>query len=476
MKELLEKQLENAYKIFKNDHERLRKNMIDSIREQQVEYEPEPEQTIVPNRKSSGPSIGEIIMNNRIFKIAAGIIIVGIIAITLKILTGTNTVASIAFGDVLEHIHGKSYTFDMSFVGEDQVQGTNKCMMLQPGIVRIDTPEIWGGITSLSNFNTGDRVMIIHGQKTVMNLKDIPEIGENAQDIGPFAMLANPIENLWNLQDGTETVLEKKEIDGQSVIGFKVAQNSEEYPGDIIVWANSETGCPIRVEINLYNPENTSEAVTILLNNFDLDVELDPALFSMDIPEGYTMAYQKTLDETVQENKLTLEAGKIEQSIKLWSSGDQDKAVELLLNIDWTQTFDFSGDMYFFYLKEKEYVRLKQEDQQKVSQEIMDMSTQLRNLCRKVWELSEAAVTQGNYETSEKYLTTTLELGKLINRDPELAYTPQMIGHALIKKSLTESEKLYKASNNQEKLQQTQNGITEIDSEIENLRNLINNM
>ncbi len=67
--------------------------------------------------------------------------------------------------------------------------------------------------------------MIIHGQKTVMNLKDIPEIGENAQDIGPFAMFLNPIENLWNLQDGTETVLEEKEIDGQSAIGFKVAQD-----------------------------------------------------------------------------------------------------------------------------------------------------------------------------------------------------------------------------------------------------------
>ncbi len=103
--------------------------------------------------------------------------------------------------------------------------------------------------------------------------------------------------------------------------------------------------------------------------------------------------------------------------------------------------------MYLFYLKEKEFVQLKQEDQQKVTQEIMDNSlTQLRNLCRKVWDLSETAVTKGNYEIAEKYLNTTLELGRLINRDPELAYTSQMIGHAIIIKSLTELEKLYKAN------------------------------
>ncbi|MBN1975717.1 MAG: hypothetical protein JW787_18935, partial [Sedimentisphaerales bacterium] len=116
----------------------------------------------------------------------------------------------------------------------------------------------------------------------------------------------------------------------------------------------------------------------------------------------------------------------------------------------------------FFYLKDKEYIQLKQEDQQKVSQEITDMSSQLRSLCRKVWELSEAAVSQGNYESAEKYLTTTLELGKLMNRDSELMYMSQMTSHAIIQKSLAEMEKLYQATGEQEKLQQTQQEIKEI--------------
>ena len=92
-----------------------------------------------------------------------------------------------------------------------------------------------------------------------------------------------------------------------------------------------------------------------------------------------------------------------------------------------------------------------------------------------MWNLSESAIAEGNYESAEKYLNATLELGRLINRDPELAYNPQMIGHALIKKSLTELEKLYQTTGQKEKIPEIQNDIKEINSEIESLQKSITN-
>ncbi|MBN2590596.1 MAG: hypothetical protein JXA96_12100 [Sedimentisphaerales bacterium] len=476
MKEPLEKQLENAYKIFKNDHERLREKLMDSIDKPQMEYEPEPEQSLVAKRKSSGPSLGEIIMDSRIFKIAAGIIIVGIVAIALKIFTGTNTVTSVAFGDVLKQIHGKSYTFDITTIVEGETQSGGKSMMLQPGLARFDNSQIAGGITSIANYNTKESFLIYHGQKVAMKLSEIPGTENIPEDTSPLLIFTNPIENLWNLQDGTQTSLGEKEIDGQPVIGFKVKQEKENYSGDVVVWANSQTGTPIIVEINLYNPEDSSESITMIFDNFNLDVELDPELFSMKTPEGYTLAYQNTLDETVSTAELTPEADKIQQSIELWSSDQEDKAVETLLSVDWTQPFDFSGDMYFFYLKEKEYVQLKQEDQQKVSQEIMDMSSLIRKLCFKIWEDAQAAITNKEYETAEKYLTTTLELGRLINRDPEITLNVKMIAHALIQKSLSEMEKLYQATGEQEKLQKAQQEMQEIKAEHDRMVEQISQM
>ena len=476
MKEPLEKQLENAYKIFKKDHESLRENLIDSIGKPQIEREPEPEQSIVPKRKSSGPSLGEIIMDSRIFKIAAGIIIIGIIAMALKVFTGTNAVTSVVFGDVLNQIHSKSYTFDMTTIAEGQEQGKGKCMILQPGLMRFDTPVLMGGFTSIANLNTDESIIIFHGQKTVINMKEYMKTQGITNDFGPLSMFSNPIENLWNLQDGTQTSLDEKEIDGQPAIGFKIKQKQDNYSCDILVWANSQTGMPIQVEIKTYNPENPSESMTELLDNFNLDAELDPSLFSMEAPEGYTMAYQKTLDDTVQKGDATPEADKIKQSIELWKSGQEDKAVETLLNIDWTKPFEFSGDMYFFYLKEKEYVQLKQEDQQKVSQEIMDMSDLTRKLCFKIWEDAQTAISNKEYEKAEKYLTTTLEFGRMINRDPDITLNVKMTANAIIQKSLAEMEKLYQAAGQQDKLQQTQQEMKEIKAEHDRLIENISKM
>ena len=463
MKTPLEKQLENAYKIFKNDHERLRQELVNSFTSPQIEPEPEP--AYIPRRTSSGLSFGEIIMNSKIFKIAAAIIIIGIVAIALKSFTGTNTITNVAFGDVLQQIHGKSYTFDMSFINEGKVQGTNKCMMLQPGLARFDAPGLMGGVTTISNFQLGESMIIFHGQKTVMNIKDVPGAEELPQDAGPFSLLLNPIENLWNLQDGTETSLGEEEIDGQPAVGFRVKKEEKDYTGEINVWANKETGVPIRVEINLHSPDNPSESLNEVMSNFNLGVELDEELFSMKPPEGYTMAYQKTLNETVNKGESTPEADKIKQSIEFWSSGDEDKAVEMLLSVDWTQPFNFSGDMYMFYIKEKDWVQLKVDEQQKVSQEISDMSSLVRKLCFRIWEDSEKAISESNYETAEKYLNTTLSFGQLINSVSGLAYTPKLVGHAIIQKSLAEMEKLYTASGEKEKLQKIQKDIQEMKSE-----------
>ncbi len=88
-------------------------------------------------------------MNSKIFKIAAGIIIVGIVAIALKVFTGTNTVTNVALVMFYSKFMEKVILSICHLLAKVKIRVQNKCMMLQPGIVRIDTPEIWGGI----NFN-----------------------------------------------------------------------------------------------------------------------------------------------------------------------------------------------------------------------------------------------------------------------------------------------------------------------------------
>jgi len=465
MKTTLEKQLEEVYQIFNKDHARLREDLLGSVFEPATEYEP----TYLPER--TGPLFGGRIMNSRVIKVAAGIIFVGLIVAVVKFFGGSTTSTSVAFGEVLRQIQNSSYTFDLATVIEGKVSPTvNKGMVLRPGKFRIDAPQIMGGVSTIADISTKKYLLLFHGQKTAMTMTEIPGAKSVPEEAGPFVLFLRPVENLWNLRDGTEKSLGEKEIDGQPAVGFQVQQEGKDYQCEIVVWAHAETGRPIRVEITIYNPEDSSQSMTMVMSRFDLDTELDEELFSLEYPKGYTMAYQKTLEETITDTESTPEAKKIERSFALWSQDKKDEAVETLLSVDWTKPIEFSEKMYLFSLTEKGYVALKQEDQQQVMKEIMEISSQLIGLVRQIWNLARTARSERDYQKAELCLETSLNLGRLINRNPEGILAAQSVGLSIRRKSLDEMMILYKETNRQGKLQQVEEEIRKVDAERESFR------
>jgi outer membrane lipoprotein-sorting protein len=79
---------------------------------------------------------------------------------------------------------------------------------------------------------------------------------------------------------GKAESLGKKEIDGRMAVGFRTRSNM----ADMTIWADPETARPIRIE--LYMPSYDSHGV---MSNFCYDVALDPTLFSLEPPAGYTV-------------------------------------------------------------------------------------------------------------------------------------------------------------------------------------------
>lgn len=421
---------------------------------------------------SSEPNIWRIIMKSRITKLAAAAVIIIAVVVGLYQLGGSIGGTSVAFGEVLRHIQNSSYTFDLATVIEEEVSPTvNKGMVLRPGKFRIDAPQIAGGVSTIADISTKKSLILFHGQKTAMTMTEIPGTKSVSEEAGPLVLFMRPVENLWNLRDGTEKFLGEKEIDGQPVVGFQVQQEGKDYQCEIVVWAHAETGRPIRVEITIYNPEDSSQSITMVMSRFDLNAELEEELFSLEPPEGYTMAYQKTLKETIRDTESTPEAEKIERSFALWSQDKKDEAIETLLSVDWTKPIVFSEKTYLFSLTEKGYVALKPEDQQQVMKEIMEiLSSQLRGLVREIWNLARTARSSRNYKKAELCLESSLNLGRLINRNPEGILAAQSVGLSIRRKSLDEMMILYKETNRQEKLQQVEEKIRKVDAERESFR------
>jgi len=453
MKTSLDNDLNKVHEVFNQDHKRLRETLMASLLERSRRK--------VVLRKF----IGGTIMKSRIIKIAAAAVIIIAVIIGINQFGGSVDGTSVAFGEVLEHIHNSSYTFDLTTVAEGQVSGTVKGMVLRPGKLRIDAPQVLGGVSSIADIKTKKHLLLFHGQKAAMT--EIPG-AESASDGGSFfAFFMSPVENLWNLRDGTEKSLGEKEIEGQPAVGFQVQQEGKDYQCEIVVWAHAETGRPIRVEITIYNPEDSSQSMTMVMSRFDLDAELDEELFSLEPPEGYTMAYQKTLEETITDTESTPEAEKIERSLLLWSQNKKDEAVENLLSVDWTKPIVFSEKTYLFSLTEKGYISLKPEDQQQVMKEIMETTKQLRGPVRKLWDLAQTAKSEQDYQKAELFLETTLKLGRLICRNPEGILSTQGFGLSIQRKSLDEMAVLYKETNRQEKLQRVEEEIRQVDAERE---------
>src|SRR5260221_7081045 len=100
---------------------------------------------------------------------------------------------------------------------------------------------------------------------------------------GKFVTPLQSLEQLRSLVDKDGHSLGEKVIDGVRAKGFEVLKNGRK----ITLWANAETGNPIRIEYPLIEIRPPAGPALQVLTDFKFDEEFDPALFSVEVPAGY---------------------------------------------------------------------------------------------------------------------------------------------------------------------------------------------
>lgn len=425
-----------------------------------------PQQATQPDR-----STWSIIMHSKITKfsgIAAAIIIIAVLTGIYQ-LTGSIDGASVAFAEVLEHINSFSYKFDLTTVTDKNASKTVQAMVLEPGKMRVDATVGLGKISTIIDVAEGKSTILFHQFKTAQ----IQEMPTMVKDYGAESFLflcTKSIENLWDMQDGTEEPLGKKEIDGRTAIGFKVMQKGQYFRSGATLWADAKTATPILVEMTMSPLGDSPESMVFIMNNFDLDVQLDADLFTLKTPPGYTLAYQNSLDELDKKNEFSDQAKKIVQALEIWSQGKKTQAIETLLVIDWTQPIKFSGEPYLFSMTEKELVSLKPNDQQKVMADVMTLSTTIKKITKELLSLGQTAMSVQEYKEAEHYYQTALQFGKLLTRDSDAILIGRLVGIAVEKITLDEMIILYTQTNQQEKLQVAQKELQVMKTEQDKIK------
>ncbi len=153
-------------------------------------------------------------------------------------------------------------------------------MFMAPSHERMERTE--GGHTSIAIWHgSGDKALNLLPQTkiaTVMNMKNMPK------GLTFGTSFLNLRESVLDAKEGGKRKVESlgvKDVDGRRAEGFCMKHGASE----TTIWADPKTSLPIRVEIS--TPGETE--VRIVMTDFEVGVDLDKSLFSLDPPEEYTV-------------------------------------------------------------------------------------------------------------------------------------------------------------------------------------------
>jgi outer membrane lipoprotein-sorting protein len=197
----------------------------------------------------------------------------------------TFTSPALAFADVVEVLNKvRSATWKstsqvkMPNSGTVTMSGTG--MFLSPSHERIETTAL--GVKTIQIMDgTKDKIVTLTPatkMAMIINVKNQPTVSPYGKAFETWRQLAELAKG--GLAENVER-LEAQTIDGRRAEGFRMRTGSI----DAKIWADPKTRLPLRVQ---FSTTEGAEVQTIM-TDFEIDVDLDPALFSLEVPPEYTL-------------------------------------------------------------------------------------------------------------------------------------------------------------------------------------------
>ncbi len=233
---------------------------------------------------------GTITITERIFKmnrirhIAAAVIIVAAVAGTATFLTLGNGGATSAWAAVQETIrNAQTCAFRMTVHMQGLPGMELKVMVTESGLMRQEMIKPDRGVT-IMDFRTGKALSLMEEQKMAIIIEFSGLMEEAAEELRKQFQQQNMMDHLKRLIEEAETELGEKEIAGRPAIGYQVKME------DIVMtaWVDAETGKLLEMEMTFFQGETR-----MVMSDFEFGMELSDDLFSMEVPEGYTVMEHK---------------------------------------------------------------------------------------------------------------------------------------------------------------------------------------
>jgi hypothetical protein len=242
---------------------------------------------------SKEPEIWRITMKSPIIKIAAAVVMIAavLIGVILLDMNGTST----AWASVSQYIlTAQTAIFDAQ-VGQMSIKmiaGEKHLKEILPG-----------GIETIIDYEAGKMLVLDPNSKNAMfvRLDGLPEAPANF-----FDRIKTGVEKLKNSSDAVVESLGQRQINGIDAQGLRayIPEGT-----DMRIWSDPATNRPVLIEIDKILGETR-----LVVSNIQWDQPIDPNLFSMEVPNGYTL----------KQNPLQMDFGNtteddLIEALRIWS-------------------------------------------------------------------------------------------------------------------------------------------------------------
>jgi outer membrane lipoprotein-sorting protein len=195
--------------------------------------------------------------------------------------------SSVACAQVAEKLlAAKTISFDSVITSTADGKSLRKSReyFMSPGKSRHELlfPESEAGGFAIEDFVAGKSIAVISKTKTAL----VGSIKGGAE----LDRIKRMIDFLRSLPEKNPRQLGERQIEGVPVKGFELDSPAE----TTTVWAHATTGSPVRIEILHKNAQPGPQ--TEVMTNFKFDEKLDPKMFSVEPPKGYTVRQNAVID------------------------------------------------------------------------------------------------------------------------------------------------------------------------------------
>jgi len=230
------------------------------------------EKTLTQSKQPKHYVLRDNIMKIRLIKIAAAAVIIIAAGFSVYHFGGSFVGGTVTFADVIKPIFNARTAAMTIIVGEEGTGAEIHDMIMESRIRR--SMSNMQGVVSIIDLESG-RILVLTAQTkeaVYIDLKGLPSIPNYMDN------LRNVITKLQEIPGFEIEELGEQDIDGQKLLGFHAAGPKL----DVTIWADYSNALPVRIE-------QFEGQLKVICKDLQFDTPMDEKLFSMDVPEGYSL-------------------------------------------------------------------------------------------------------------------------------------------------------------------------------------------